>query len=260
MDRRATALGRAIAAEWSKTISLRVLPATMLGAIVAAALLGAVYAFGTVTDPMTGKITATSPTAAELVDAVLGAMTFLQVVAVLIGIFVIIPDVASPVIRTTLLAVPRRGILLGAKLIIASAAVALGATAAMLGGLCGAGIVGSIAFDNGPPLGSFVTEEILQRVAGAWLYLALIGMFAFGSALALRQLVPALIGLLSLVLILSPLLSAAPGVAKWLPDTAGSQLYLHDASAHHPFGGLVLAAWALVAIATGGLLFIRRDA
>lgn len=76
----------------------------------------------------------------------------------------------------------------------------------------------------------------------------------------MRHLIPVLVGVLSLVLIGSPLLAAVTAHARWLPDRAGSQLYAPtDPVLTAATGGLVLLVWT-VAVGVGAWVrFVRAD-
>ena len=100
----------------------------------------------------------------------------------------------------------------------------------------------------------------LWPVVGATAYLVLVGLLAHAVALLVRHLVSALTGMLSLVLIVSPLLAGLTRHARWLPDRAAMQLYdPADALLTAATGTLVMLAWIALVGGTAAVLFVRRD-
>jgi len=171
-------------------------------------------------------------------DVPVDVVPYVQAGFVLLGILPVGHEYAGRQSRTSLLAVPARGRLVGAKT--AAAFVAIACTAitvvAVEYALAEAGSVGAAA------------------------YLTLIGLLAFTVALIVRHLVPALVGTLCLVLILSPLLAAVTKHARWLPDRAAAELYHPtDSVLTATTGTLVALAWIAVLGAVATVSFQRRD-
>ena len=160
-------LARTAAAE---LIKLRGLPA------VVAVALGTVVAFGAAGRGVTQVV------------------PLLQAGPILLGVLAVATEYAGRQIATTLTATPNRLRLLAAKTV----AYLIAATATVGAGLAAAWatrLAGSERAVAGWPM------------AGAAVYLVLIGLLALGLAAVLRSLIPPLAGLLTLVLIVSPLLA-----------------------------------------------------
>ncbi|MFK4086452.1 hypothetical protein ACI2LF_20240 [Kribbella sp. NPDC020789] len=164
-------------------------------------------------------------------DQPVDVVPYAQAGFVLLGILPVAHEHAGRQFSTTLVAVPARGKLLVAKTTAAFVTIAITAAA----------------------------TAVLQpeRPVGAAAYLTLIGLFAYAVALLVRHLVPALVGTLCLILILSPLLNAATEHARWLPDRAAAELYQPDGDLLR--GGLVAVAWIVVTGAVATARFLRRD-
>jgi hypothetical protein len=169
------------------------------------------------------------------------AVPLLQAGPILLGVLAVSTEYAGRQIATTLTATPDRLRLLAAKavayLITASATIGAGLAAAWL-------------------------TRSARPTAGAAVYLALIGLLALLLTTLLRSLIPPLAGLLTLVLIVSPLLAGHTEHARWLPDRAGRLLYLPDAD---PLltpvtGAVVLLTWIGLAAAVALWTFRSRDA
>ncbi|MFC9692322.1 hypothetical protein ACFTSF_27495 [Kribbella sp. NPDC056951] len=159
---------------------------------------------------------------------------YVQAGFVLLGIIPVAHEYAGRQFGTTLLAVPARGQLLIGKTVATLITLALTAIATAL------------------------AQE--DRPVGAAAYLTLIGLLAYAVALLVRHLVPALVGMLCLVLIVSPLLAAVTEHARWLPDRAAAELYRPtDSVLTATTGTLVAGAWITVLAAVAIRRFHRRD-
>src|SRR5659263_167129 len=233
----------------SEITKLRTLPLAVLAAV-GTVLIGAVI---------------TAALAANAVDqgapagatAVLQAVPFAQVGIILLGILPAAHEHAGSQFRTTLVAVPNRGLLATGKTL--AALIALTVTAALTVGVSLA--TAAIAHHlSSVPLPARGAEP--WALAGAAVYLSLIGMLAHVVALLVRHLVPALVTMLALVLVVPPLLAGVTEHARWLPDRAGSLLYLPgaDTALTPGTGALVLVGWVLVIGAAAVAAFITRDA
>lgn len=101
----------------------------------------------------------------------------------------------------------------------------------------------------------------LERLAGAWAYLVIIGLLAHAVALCVGHLVPSLVTTLAAVLVVSPLLTALTEHARWLSDQAAGLMYRGgDGVLDGGTGVLVAVAWLLTVGLTGAWLTVRRGA
>ncbi|WP_163542075.1 ABC transporter permease [Occultella kanbiaonis] len=143
---------------------------------------------------------------------------------------------------------------LAGKTMAAAAVVGLGA-ALSVGAALATAVIAAAVTDV-----TLTAERAPWRLAGAIAYLAVIGLLAHAVAVALRHLVPALVAMIALLVIISPVAAGLTEHARWLPDRAASQLYADtDTLLTAATGPLVALAW-LVAIGTAGAVgFICRD-
>ena len=257
-------------AEWTK---LRTLASTwwLLAAAVALTIaVGAAVAAAVQCDPAgcAAASTGADPAKISLTGIVLG-----QVVVAVLAAGVIGGEYGTGMIRVTLAATPRRLTVLAAKAAVVTGCVLAAGTAAVLGsmlagrlilpgrGLTAANGYASLSLGNGPDL---------RAVAGSVLYLALIGLLAFGIATALRD-PAAAIGVVLGLLYLFPIVAAvipdhvlARHLLQIAPMSAG--LYIQATVGVRslpltPWQGLgVLAAWAFGALFLGALVLRFRDA
>jgi ABC-2 type transport system permease protein len=255
----------AIHAEWTK---LRTTPGTGWLLIGAAALTVAVGVLAT------GSTSC--PAAGCGVDTAKQALTGIQlgqaVVAVL-AVLVVGGEYGTGMIRTTLIAVPRRGTVLAAKAVTVTAVVLAAGTVAVLGCVLAGRLIlpghGFTAAHGYPPL-SLADGPTLRAAVGSVLYLGLIGLLSLGTATAVRDSATA-VGIVLGLLYLFPVLAHIVTSRHWQrhleqagPSTAGLSIQatigLRDLPIR-PWPGLgVLAAWAAGALLVGWLLLRLRDA
>jgi ABC-2 type transport system permease protein len=111
-----------------------------------------------------------------------------------------------------------------------------------------------------------VLDAIGWRMGGLVAYCACLALIALAIATFTRSGIVPLVVLLvnSSVVSVSFLLAKVFPPAKFLPDAAGTQLWAHNSSLANPLsptaGGLVLAAWTVLALVAGAVVFSRRDA
>jgi ABC-2 type transport system permease protein len=256
---------RAIHAEWTKQ---RTTPGTGWLLVAAVALTVAVGLLAT------GA--ASCPAAGCGVDATKQALTGIQagqaVVAVL-AVLTVGGEYGTGMIRTTLLAVPRRATVLAAKAVTVTGAVLTAGTAAVLGSVLAGRLIlprhGFTAAHGYPPL-SLTDGPTLRAAAGSVLYLGLIGLLSLGAATAVRDSATAVgivLGLLYLFPVIAHIVTNTHlqrHLEQAGPSTAGLSIQATIGLRSLPIGpwaGLgVLAIWAAGALLTGGLLLRLRDA
>lgn len=230
---------------------LRTLPAAVLtaaGTVVAGALLAVALA----------AWAAEVGTARSATDVTLRTVPFAQAGLVLLGVLPAGHEYAGRQIRATLTAVPDRRLLVAAKSAAALVAVVLTAAATVAAGAIAAVVARHALDPAGEPAKGYGAAG--WPLLGAAVYLALIGLLSYAVALLVRHVIPALVGVLGGVLIVSPLLAGVTDHARWLPARAGSQLYDRtDTVLGAGTGALVVLGWIIVLGAAAGIRFIRRD-
>lgn len=237
------ALGNTFTAELLKLCGLPSALAAVVGTVAASVVLAAALA-------------ASVPVTADALTVTLLTVPFLQVGTILVGVLAVATEHAGSQFRTTLTATPNRPLLLAGKSLAYLTTAAITSSVAVGAGLASAAT--TLAARDRTPAGDLNGWSI----AGAIAYLTLIGLLGFVLTVLLRSLIPPLVSMLSLVLIGSPLLAGHTPHARWLPDRAGSGLYLPAAD---PLltagpGALTLLAWIAVAGALATAAFLTRDA
>ncbi|MGH8876482.1 MAG: ABC transporter permease [Stackebrandtia sp.] len=191
-------------------------------------------------------------------------LTLGQMFLVVFAILLIGSEFSSGSIRSSLIAVPKRGRYFAGKfvsaglvlLVVAVATVALSQVAVQLA-------LGDYAV-------SIDDSELRLAVLGACAYLPLIGLFAMGLTALLRSSIGALAILMPLLFLNSQGFGNIPyvkEVAQYLPDNAGQSLmrmvpetgrFSHD---YGPLGALfILLAWTAAAVIGGYLVTRRKEA
>lgn len=107
-------------------------------------------------------------------------------------------------------------------------------------------------------------EANIGLLLGAAMYLVLISTLAYAIALLTRSVLGALVVMLALVFVASPILSTVTTLAGYLPDRAGERMYqavpLGEGTVTAVQGGLLMSAWVALTLALATIAFIRRDA
>jgi ABC-2 type transport system permease protein len=189
------------------------------------------------------------------------SLTLGQMALVVFGVTAVAGEYSSGSIRSSLAAMPRRGLFAAAK-IAAIALVALPASAATV-------LATYLIAQEG--LGHNHAEWETRAFVGAILYLVLISLFAAGVAMMLRSAAFSLAILMPLLFLGSQGLGNIPKVklvTQYLPDQAG-MVIMHLTSPvpdpafgrdYGPWTGLAITAlWTLASLVGGYALLKRRD-
>ncbi|MDR1449703.1 MAG: ABC transporter permease [Propionibacteriaceae bacterium] len=159
-------------------------------------------------------------------------------------------------LRTTLLATPKRGLLLGAKLVL-SAVLAFGACLV-------AGIIAVVEMSLADDMMS--TPQIFasagQRVLAASVSWLLLSWLSAGLCLVSRSALAAIAVLDALIVGLSELFLLFTKTARFLPDLAAMRLFIpaSDGAYLPPLTGVITqGTWAFALLVPGWLLHLRRD-
>ncbi|GAA2913618.1 ABC transporter permease subunit [Streptomyces thioluteus] len=185
-----------------------------------------------------------------------------QLALIVFGVLVVSNEYSTGMIRTSLAAVPQRGVFLFSKIAIAAAlALVVGMATSFL-----TFFVGQAMLDG--HRASFGDPGVARAVVGGGLYMALIAVFSMGVATMLRGPMLSLGILMPFFFLISSILatvSATEKIAEYLPDKAGQkvmQVVLADDKAPYgPWGGFgIMVLWVVAALAGGYLVLKKRDA
>jgi ABC-2 type transport system permease protein len=256
------AFGRLLRSEWTKIWSVRSTAWSLAILVIGGIGLSAVI------DGVTAAHWATVSAADRQAITVKGAfgagLDFAQLPMCVLGVLVITSEYGTGMIRSSLLAVPRREHLLAAK------AAVFGAVAFAAGELLAFGCIPI----GQALLGSRVPESLsdpanLRAAFGVGLYLAALGLFAFAVGALVRHTAGAITAVIVIFVALGDLSQLIPGtvgkyVNAYMPANAGilvTNAHQRATDLLSPWQGLgVLCLWAAILLAVAGILLARRDA
>jgi hypothetical protein len=253
-------LPRVVRSEWIKLVSLRSSWITFAAGVIAIIGLGALVSY--VTNTHWSHMRPEERLGFDPVGRSLGGVNLAQLAFGVLGVLVVTGEYATGMVRSSLMAVPRRLPVLGAKLVVFSVCTfVLSIVSAFVAFLLGQHLLGT----HGTTLGA---PHVLRAVIGAALYLTVVGALAIGLGFIVRSTAGGITALVALLLVL-------PGVAQLLPDTwqphivpylpgnaGGSVWAVHpDPGMLGPWAGFgVFCAWAVAALVGGAIVLKRRDA
>lgn len=197
------------------------------------------------------------PTATSFSGLVLG-----QLAMIAFGVLVVSSEYSTGMIRASLAAVPRRGVLMAAKTVVSTALVlVVGMATSFLSFLVSQSVLGDLGTSLGEP-------GVLRAVFGGGLYMTLMALFAMGVTWMLRSPLLAFGILMPFFFLISNILGvveATRKVGQYLPDQAGSMIMsVVENGADRPYGPwgglLIMVAWVVAALVGGYLVLKRRDA
>lgn len=163
---------------------------------------------------------------------------------VMFGVLAATSEYSSGQVARTLLSMPTRGTVVVAK-VLASAILGIGCAVVAV---VVAGLV----------LGELDPRQAVMIVG----YLATMGLIAVAIGLLLRHLVLALTAAMLVLVVAPPLLEQFAHWGRWLPTTAGTQLFA-DAPARTMSvvtAGCVVASWAVAMWLLASMRWMRSDA
>ncbi|MFK0402307.1 ABC transporter permease [Microbacterium sp. NPDC090225] len=239
----------ALRAEFTKTLTLRSIRATLVAALVVPAVLA--FASGLTFDPVSGSRFSLESHGFETAG-------FGQPLVILLAALISGNEYLDGQLRTTLIATPKRGRVLAAKLVIVTVAgAAIGWVAIGSAVLIEHAALG----EYGLPLAQF-TVGMGWNLLGVGINYALIALIAAAVTVIARTVIVTLVVLVPLVLGITISLVGTVPILKYLPDLAGIQLLMPypGVGVLDPLlGGGVMMLWAVVLIGIAWALFRTRD-
>ena len=185
-----------------------------------------------------------------------------------LGALVLSAEYSTGMIRTSLIAMPRRLVIYVAKAV-AFAAVALVVSL----------VTAFIAFFLGQSLlasthqsATLAGHDVLRALIGSALYITLCGLFAFAAAAIIRNTAATITAIIGLLFVIPVLVNLLPtwrnDLVRWLPSSAGRAISAtvwnsgpQNSHLFSPWGQFtVFAVYTAVLLVVGGILFRKRDA
>jgi ABC-2 type transport system permease protein len=249
-----------LASELTKIRSTRSTWWTLLALIVVTVGFGALASFGATRGGGNGP-------GFDATMRSLGGLYLGQLIISVLGALVITSEYSTGMVRTSLTAMPRRGVVFAAKaLVFGLVAFVVGMITSFASFFLGQAIMSSDHINA-----SLGQPGVLRAVIGGALFLTACGLLAFGVGMMLRHTAGAITTAIGLLFVLTVLVQFLPGswqnhVDKWIPALAGSQIWqvkpsIGGTPMFSAWGGFaVLAGYAVLALIGGLTLFLRRDA
>jgi ABC-2 type transport system permease protein len=220
-----------------------------------------------------------------------------QLIVAVLGALVITSEYSTGMIRTSLTAQPRRGVVYAAKAIVfTSVTLVVSIVTSLLAFFLGQALLSSSGVSaslfhttkipmnanmspgsNGQPTATFSgidvipSSTVLQAVIGTALFVTIVAVLAFGLGAIIRHTAGTICTVIGIVFVIPIITQALPDNWRWdmirfMPDSAGRVLSVtignnsnpHLWSAWPQF--LVTIVYAVVLLAIGAYLFRKRDA
>jgi ABC-2 type transport system permease protein len=191
-------------------------------------------------------------------------MLIAQVAIAVLGVLCISSEYSSGMIRTSLIAVPKRGRVLAAKsLVFAVVTFVVGEVTCFA-----AFFVGQALISGHAPHAALGDPGVARAVAGGGLYLAALAVLSVAAGALLRHPAAAIAAMIAILFVLPGIAQALPDswrnpVTEFWPTQAGSQLTSVHLSAHtlQPWPGFgVMCLFVAIVYAIAWTLLDRRDA
>jgi ABC-2 type transport system permease protein len=257
--------GRLMLAEWTKIRSVR---STVWSLVLLAALsIGFTALFTSLTAASWNDMEASDHALiiADPTSMILGSGFFLSQLSVcVLGVMVTASEYSTGMIRSSLMAVPRRLPMLAAKsLVFGLLVLVLGVAVSFVSFFIGSSIMHSKA-----PV-SLGDTGVLRAIVGGGLYLAMLGLFSLAIGTIVRHTAAGITGTIGFVLVLAPLAQLLPGsigdhVHAYLPSEAGHLIAQAQQGPNDlltPWQGFgVFCVWTVGLLLVAGVLLKRRDA
>ena len=253
---------RVVVSEWTKLHSLRSTRWSLLVGIVLT--IGLPLLFAAVTASHWSHMAPHERADRHPLDIALAGVNLSQLAIAVLGVLVITGEYSTGMIRTSLIAVPRRLPVLWAKVVVFAAV-----TFALMVGPVLIAFFASQAILNGHHILqiSFSHPGVARAVFGGAVYLMLIGVFALAIGAIVRNTAGGIAAFAGLFFVIPPLLNILPtnwnnAISPWLPDAAARSIFslTHDSHSLSPAGGLALfCGYCALALAVAGVLLVRRD-
>jgi ABC-2 type transport system permease protein len=263
---RPAGFGHLLAAEWTKIRSVRSTVWTII--IFTVVTIGITALITWLTESHWYGPHAATRDANFLTDptgGILDAPVFFgQLVIGVLGVLVISTEYTTGVIRSSLLAVPRRLHMLAAKVVVFTALLFVVSEIVCFCSF----FVGSAILHAHVPV-SLSDHNVVRAVIGTGLYLTVIGIFALAIGTLIRHTaggIATTLGAMFLLPIFGPLLPDSWGahINAYLPEQAGAVISRTNQPADQllsAWQGLgVLCIWAAVLLVAAAILLQRRDA
>jgi len=261
-DFHAATFGDVLRSEWTKLRSVRstfwALTVTVVLGIGLAAAISAAAAHGYAKSSVSSKLS-WDPTAVSL-----SGMAIASLAIAVLGVLCISSEYSSGMIRTSLIAVPKRGRVLAAKsLVFAAVTFVVGEFTSFAAFFAGQALISGHA-----PHAALGDPGVARAVVGTGLLLAALAVLSVGAGTLLRHPAAAIAAMIAVLFVLPGIAQALPDswrnpVTEFWPTLAGGQITSVHIDAHtlQPWPGFgVMCLFVAIVYAIAWTLLDRRDA
>jgi ABC-type transport system involved in multi-copper enzyme maturation permease subunit len=259
---RAATFGDVLCSEWTKLRSVRstfwALTVTVVLGIGLGAVISAVAAHGYARSSASQKLS-WDPTEYSQAGVAIASLAI-----VVLGVLCISSEYSSGMIRTSLIAVPKRGRVLAAKaLVFAGVTFVVGEVTCFV-----AFFVGQALTSGHAPTAAIGDPGVARAVAGGGLYLTALAVLSVAAGALLRHSAAAIAAMVAVLFVLPGIVQALPDswrnpVTEFWPTQAGTQLTNVHQSGHslQPWPGFgVMCLFTAIVYGIAWVLLDRRDA
>jgi ABC-2 type transport system permease protein len=254
---------RVALSEWTKFVSLRSTRWSLgVGLLLTIAL---PIVFGAVTASHWAHMSAGERAGRNPLDIALAGVNVAQLAIAVLGVLVITGEYSTGMIRSSLIAVPKRLPVLWAKIgVYAAVSFILTVPAVIVGFFASQSVLSRhhiLQISFGDP-------GVARSLLGGALYVMLVGIFALGIGAIVRNTAGGIATFAGIFFVIPPLMNILPlswnnAISQYLPSEAGRQLFSLHQGAHSlspTMGGLLMLGYCALAVAVAAVLLVRRDA
>ena len=254
---------RIVRSEWTKFITVKsTLWSLGIGMFLTLAF---PILFAAVTSSHWGTMSPNERADSNPMDIALAGVNVAQLAIAVLGVLVISAEYSTGMIRSTLLAVPKRAPVLWAKLTVFGVVSFLLTLPAVLVSFYASQAI----LDRHHLLQvSISSPGVLRVIVGSALYVVGVGVLALAIGAIVRNTAGGISAFVGLFFVIPPLMNILPrawneGISKWLPSETGRQLFALQRDparfAQWPSGAIFLG-YCVLAVAIAAVLLRRRDA
>jgi ABC-2 type transport system permease protein len=254
---------RVALSEWTKFVSLRSTRWSLgIGLLLTIAL---PIVFGAVTASHWAHMSAGERAGRNPLDIALAGVNVAQLAIAVLGVLVITGEYSTGMIRSSLIAVPKRLPVLWAKIAVyAAVSFILTVPAVIIGFFASQSVLSRhhiLQISFGDP-------GVARSLLGGALYVTLVGIFALGIGAIVRNTAGGIATFAGIFFVIPPLMNILPlswnnAISRYLPSEAGRQLFSLHQGAHSlspTMGGLLMLGYCALAVGVAAVLLVRRDA
>jgi ABC-2 type transport system permease protein len=254
---------RVALSEWTKFVSLRSTRWSLgVGMLLTIAL---PIVFAAVTASHWTHMSAAERASRHPLDIALAGVNVAQLAIAVLGVLVITGEYSTGMIRSSLIAVPKRLPVLWAKIgVYAAVSFILTLPAVIIAFFASQAVLSRhhiLQISVGDP-------GVARSLFGGALYVTLVGIFALGIGSILRNTAGGIAAFAGIFFVIPPLLTILPtswnnAISQYLPSEAGRQLFTLHQAAHSlspAAGGLLMLGYCALVVTVAAVLLVRRDA